>query len=402
MSNPLLDGVRILDLTRLLPGPHATQLFAQLGAEVIKIEDPAGGDYTRTLSPGLFDQVNRGKTSITLDLRQAEDVAAFKRLVADADVVIESFRPGVMERLGCGYETLKAINPQLVYAALTGYGQSGPMKDDAGHDLNYLALAGVLDQMGSAGGEPAMSNVQIADLAGGALTCSVGVLAAVIGARASGEGCFVDSAMLDGSLALQSMAMGTRATWGKSQPRGCDTLTGALPNYRTYKCRDGKYLAIGALEPKFFSRLLEALKPFGGPAVAGASRSPAGSGAGKSAQGAGSSKSGRSLGDRFSQALADPRVARRLTKPMHWGLASVFRLRRRDDWARQLAEADACVAPVLSLEESLRHEQVGARAMAQSDGLGCPLHFDGGPRAPLSSSPTLGQGNADWLGKSND
>lgn len=404
MSNPLLEGVRILDLTRLLPGPHATQLFAQLGAEVIKIEDPAGGDYARTLSPGLFDQVNRGKTSITLDLRQAEDVTAFKRLVADADVVIESFRPGVMERLNCGYETLKAINPRLVYAALTGYGQSGPMKDAAGHDLNYLALAGVLDQMGSAGGEPAMSNVQIADLAGGALSCSVGVLAAVIGARASGEGCFVDSAMLDGSLALQSMAMATRATWGRSQPRGCDTLTGALPNYRVYKCRDGKYLAVGALEPKFFSRLLDALKPFGGAAVASASgpKRRAEPGAKPSAQQGDNSRLGRAFGDRLSQAFANPRVARRLTKPMHWGLAGVFRLRRRDDWARQLADADACVTPVLTLEEALRHEQVGARAMAQPDGLGCPLHFDGQPRASLSPAPTLGQGNADWLAQDED
>ncbi|MAS10005.1 CaiB/BaiF CoA-transferase family protein, partial [Salinisphaera sp.] len=152
MSNSLLDGVRVLDLTRLLPGPHATQLLAQLGAEVIKIEDPDGGDYARSLSPALFEQVNRGKSSITLDLRAAADVNAFKRLVAEADVVIESFRPGVMERLGCGYDTLAAINPKLVYAALTGYGQTGPLREAAGHDLNYLSLSGVLDQNGTAGG----------------------------------------------------------------------------------------------------------------------------------------------------------------------------------------------------------------------------------------------------------
>ena len=167
MTNPLLEGVRILDLTRLLPGPFCTQYMAQLGAEVIKIEEPDGGDYTRRQFPELFALINRGKQSVTLDLRTERDVASFKRLVATADVVVESFRPGVMERLGCGYETLKALNPRLVYASLTGYGHDGPYRDLAGHDLNYLAYAGVLDQIGNAGGPPAVANVQIADLAGG-------------------------------------------------------------------------------------------------------------------------------------------------------------------------------------------------------------------------------------------
>jgi len=398
--NILLEGVRVLDLTRLLPGPHATQLLAQLGAEVIKIEDPDGGDYTRSLSPSLFEQVNRGKASITLDLRKADDVAAFKELVADADVVVESFRPGVMQRLGCDYATLKAINPKLVYAALTGYGQTGPLRDAAGHDLNYLSLAGVLDQMGSAGGPPAMSNVQIADLAGGALTCTIGIQAAVLGARASGEGTFVDSSMLDGSLALQSVAMGTRASLGKSQPRGEDILTGALPNYRTYKCRDGRYLAVGALEPKFFQRLLTALVPFGGPGGSGGK-----SGDGKSAKTSkktgGDTKTQATAGEkksndwsaRLSAALEDPRKARVLTKPMHWGLAAVFRTRPRDVWADRLADADACITPVLTLEEALAHPQNIARGMQQGDALGCPLQFADAKREPLSASPALGADN---------
>ena len=391
MSNSLLDGVRVLDLTRLLPGPHATQLLAQLGAEVIKIEDPDGGDYARSLSPALFEQVNRGKSSITLDLRAASDVDAFKRLVAEADVVIESFRPGVMERLGCGYDTLAAINPKLVYAALTGYGQTGPLREAAGHDLNYLSLSGVLDQNGTAGGPPGISNVQIADLAGGALTCAVGVLSAVIGARASGRGSFVDAAMLDGSLALQSVAMATRAQFGRSQPRGADTLTGALPNYRVYKCRDGRYLAVGALEPKFFGRLLETLRPFAGkparaPAPAGKTKPPRAS---KPA----AAKQGRTWADRVSAALSDPRRARRLTKPVHWGLAALFRTRSRDAWVALLDGADACTTPVLTLEEALAHPQVQARAMAQGDTLGCPLQFDGIPRDPLPASPALGADN---------
>jgi len=401
MSNPLLDGVRILDLTRLLPGPHCTQLLAQLGAEVIKIEDPAGGDYARKLSPALFDQVNRGKASITLDLRLADDVAAFRRLVADADVVVESFRPGVMDRLGCGYDTLKAINPRLVYAALTGYGQSGPMKDAAGHDVNYLALSGVLDQMGEAGRGPGLSNVQIADLAGGSLTCAVGVLAAVIGARASGQGSFVDAAMLDGSLALQSMAMATRATWGRSQPRGRDTLTGVLPNYRVYRCRDGRDLAVGALEPQFFARLLAALRPFGADSAASDSNRRPATQPAHSSKRASDKAAGRSryLMDRLTQALSDPRQAARLTRPLHWTLAGVFRLRTRADWVQRLASIDACVTPVLTLEEALAHEQTMARGMVEPDGLGCPLQFDGHGRAPLCKAPNLGAGNPQWLGR---
>ena len=148
-----LEGIRILDLTRLLPGPFCTQYLAQMGATVIKIEEPDGGDYAREM-PSLFSLINRGKRSVALDLRQTEDRAAFRALAADADVVVESFRPGVMDKLGCGYDTLKADNPRLVYAALTGYGQTGPYRDRAGHDGNYLAYAGVLGQTGPAGGAP--------------------------------------------------------------------------------------------------------------------------------------------------------------------------------------------------------------------------------------------------------
>ncbi len=256
MTNPLLKGVRILDLTRLLPGPFCTQYLAQLGAEVIKIEEPDGGDYARGMLPELFAVVNRGKRSITLDLRLEKDQEKFKQLVETADMVVESFRPGVMDKLGCGYETLKAMNPKLVYAALTGYGQDGPYRDAAGHDLNYLAYAGVLDQIGRAGQPPSISNLQIADLAGGALTAAVGMLAALHGAQASGEGTFVDSSMLDGSLALQPIALAGLRNHGETQPRGKDMLTGALPNYQVYKCLDGKYLAVGSLEPKFFTNLL--------------------------------------------------------------------------------------------------------------------------------------------------
>lgn len=406
MSNPLLEGVRILDLTRLLPGPFCTQYLAQLGAEVIKVEDPAGGDYARELMPELFAVVNRGKHSVTLDLREADDVAAFRQLVAGADVVVESFRPGVMERLGCGYETLKAINPKLVYAALTGYGQGGSYRNAAGHDLNYLAYAGVLDQTGPAGGAPAMSNVQIADLAGGALTAATGILAALLGAKVSGEGTFVDSSMLDGSLALQPIALAGLRAHGHTQSRGADMLTGALPNYQVYKCRDGRYLAVGALEPKFFARLLAALGeqvplPKMLRALAGGKSSDRGSAKPPphdAASGDGTKKPG--LRDWFNEILEDPARARRWLAPVRWSLAGVFRLRSRDAWIKALAEADACIAPVLTLEEALEDPQVLARGMLEkADGgpaFGCPLHFEGARRDPLAPAPGLGEDN-EWL-----
>ena len=392
--NPLLHGVRVLDLTRLLPGPFATQFLAQLGAEVIKIESPEGGDYARTLSPSLFAHVNRGKSSITLDLRAASDVEAFKRLVVDADVVIESFRPGVMEQLGCGHATLRAINPSLVYAALTGYGQSGPLRDAAGHDINYLALSGVLDQTGRAGEGPALSNVQIADLAGGALTCAVGVLAAVLGARESGEGAYVDAAMLDGTLALQPVALAAMAAHGKSPARGNDTLTGGLPNYRVYRCRDGRYLAVGALEPRFLARLLDVMAPLS-PGSAGDTAAVASRRWHRRMRAA----AHEALLGRLTAAVADPKRHTGLTRPMHWALAALFRTRRRDAWVRLLADADACTSPVLTLEEAMAHPQIVARSMVADDGLGCPLHIDGMARPDLAAAPALGADNARWLGR---
>jgi alpha-methylacyl-CoA racemase len=404
MKNTLLAGVRVLDLSRLLPGPFCSLYLAQLGAEVIKIEEPAGGDYARE-SRELFAQVNRGKKSVTLDLRQAQDVAAFKKLVETADVVLESFRPGVMDRLGCGYEALKPINPKLVYAALTGYGQTGPYRAWAGHDLNYLAIAGVLDQFGNAGGAPAQINLQVADLAGGGLTCVIGILAALHGARASGVGSFVDVSMTDGSAALQVIALASLREHGKSFPRGADILSGALPNYAVYKCRDGKYLAVGALEPKFFKRLFQALwgtapsllrKAFD--ALPGKRAVGAPSGATGSRQGPPSTNAFGSLGDK----LRNPARARRYLAPLRLALAALFRTRPRDAWVTLLAEHDACVTPVLTLEEALENPQLRAREMIVGDGgqpaFALPIRFSE-PAVAVAPSPALGQHNAEVLGR---
>lgn len=334
--NPLLAGIRVIDLSRLLPAPFCTQYLAQLGADVIKVEEPAG-DYARGLSAEMFALVNRGKRSVVLDLKKPDDVARLKALVRDADVLVESFRPGVMDRLGCGYETLRALNPRLVYAALTGYGQTGPYRDRAGHDMNYLGYAGVLDQTGVAGGPPTISNVQIADLAGGGLTCALAVLAAVIGARSSGEGTLVDSAMLDGSLALQVSAATTLRTIKSSLPRGTDMLSGALPNYRLYEAADGKHVAFGALELKFFHKFLQAVER---PDLMKIAPVPGPGG-----------------------------------QPLHDALTALFKTRTREQWEVLGAEADCCLSGIYTLEEALENPQVQARGLWSNDASGKP-QFD--------------------------
>ena len=214
MSRPgPLAGIRILDLTRLLPGPVATLHLADLGADVIKIEDPQVGDYARTLGTGegadsaYFRMINRNKLGLLLDLKKPEGVEVFKRLASVADVIVESFRPGVMDKLGVGYATIAALNPKIAYCSISGYGQDGPYKDLAGHDINYLGYAGVLDQIGSEGGNPAIPNFQIADLLGGALTAALGILAAVLEAQRTGRGRYIDVSMTDSVLAHTYFAM---------------------------------------------------------------------------------------------------------------------------------------------------------------------------------------------------
>lgn len=358
-----LSGVRVLDLTRLLPGPFCTLYLAQLGAEVIKIEDGDGGDYTRLLMPELFALINRGKASITLDLRRTADAQTFRRLAADADVVIESFRPGVMDKLGCGYAALKAVNSRLVYAALTGYGQTGPYQHRAGHDMNFRSYAGELDQTGVADGAPAPGNFQVADLAGGSLTCAIGILAALLQARRSGEGALVDVGMLDGTLALQVAALATLRTLGRSLPRGADALTGAMANYRVYACADGRHLAVGALEYKFFARVCHLAE----------------------------------REDLLDLPLSPGPGGDRL----HEALTALFAQKPRDEWERLLGGDDTCVSAVLNIEEALSNEQVRARGMiADDDGkpaFNLPIRFDR-PLPALAPAPELGADNARLLG----
>ena len=260
-----LAGIRILDLTRLLPGPVATLHLADLGADVIKIEDPQVGDYARTLGTGqggdsaYFRMINRNKRGLLLDLKQPEGVEVFMRLAATADVIVESFRPGVVDKLGVGYAAVAAVNPKIAYCSISGYGQDGPYKDLAGHDINYLGYAGVLDQIGREGGDPALPNFQIADLLGGALTAAMGILAAVLDAQRSGQGRYIDVAMTDSVLAHTYFSMLRLNDAGHSAPRGSDLLSGGLPCYATYRCADGRHMAVGALEGKFWKTCCELL-----------------------------------------------------------------------------------------------------------------------------------------------
>jgi alpha-methylacyl-CoA racemase len=255
-ASPPLAGVRVLDLTRLVPGPVCTQHLADLGADVIKIEDTAAGD---AVPPKLRALVNRNKRGIRLDLKHPDGAGALLRLASDADVLVEGFRPGVMARLGFGYDALAAINPRLVYCSVTGYGQTGPDRERPGHDLNYCADAGVADQMGNAEG-PALSNVPIADLMGGALGAAVGILAALFDVARTGRGRHVDIAMADGALAHAVMPLAALATHGRTKRAGHDTLTGALACYATYRTADDRWLAVGALERKFWDALCDALE----------------------------------------------------------------------------------------------------------------------------------------------
>ncbi|MCC7194144.1 MAG: CoA transferase [Gemmatimonadaceae bacterium] len=256
-SRPLpLAGIRVLDLSRLLPGPLCAQHLADLGAYVIKIEDPKVGDYVR---PAVRTLANRGKDALALDLKAAEGREIFLRLLDDADVVLESFRPGVMERLGLGYDVLSARRPAIVHCAITGYGQHGPRQAAAGHDINYLAVTGVLDQTGSAEGPPVIPGFLISDILGGTLTAAMGILAALMGARATGKGRYVDVSMADAVMAHCVLPLAEFNESRAVHARGRGTHTGGVPRYNLYAASDGRYLAVGAQERKFWDALCDAL-----------------------------------------------------------------------------------------------------------------------------------------------
>jgi crotonobetainyl-CoA:carnitine CoA-transferase CaiB-like acyl-CoA transferase len=360
--------MRVLDLSLLLPGPYCSRIFADWGAEVIKVERPGQGDWLRHLPPldpqggeGLFFRaLNRGKKSLTLNLKTAEGRTILHQLVETADVLLESFRPGVMERLDLGYEALAQINPRLVYCSLSGYGPAGPYRERAGHDLNYAGLAGLLDLTGSRGGAPAIPGAPVADLMG-ALWAAVGILLALLGREETGKGQRVDGSLLGGALSCLPLGI-ARYQGGQPMERGESDLTGGLVCYRVYETQDGKYLTLAALEPEFWATFCR---------ITGR---------------------GDLVGEQFAPAVAG--------ESAYEELCALFRGRTREEWAAALAGVDVCCEPVYTVGEALSSAPVQALGML-TDGLGGgllpPLGLSAVAWRSSDPAPTLGQHTAELL-----
>ncbi|MGW4029489.1 CaiB/BaiF CoA transferase family protein [Streptomyces sp. NPDC004838] len=319
MSAGPLAGVRVVELGGLGPGPFCGMLLADLGAEVIRVDRPAeaGG-------PARFPVLHRGRRSVTVDLKHPEGVEVVRRLIGGADAVIEGFRPGAVERLGLGPDVCLAARPALVYGRMTGWGQDGPLAQEPGHDINYIALAGALHAIGPSGGDPVVPLNLVGDFGGGGMLLALGLVSALLHARATGQGQVVDAAMTDGTALLLAMTYGFLAQ-GQWQDRpGVNLLDGGAPFYGVYRCSDGGHVALGALEPQFYASLLDVLGLSDDPDFA-----------------------------RQRDRAAWPAMRERLTE--------IFASRPRDAWAAEFAGRGACVTPVLSLTEAAEHPHNIAR-----------------------------------------
>jgi crotonobetainyl-CoA:carnitine CoA-transferase CaiB-like acyl-CoA transferase len=369
MSRLPLEGLTVLDLSRLLPGGFCSLLLADFGADVVKVEDTGMGDYVRWAPPyyegaeqsarsAPFLALNRGKRSIRVDLKSEAGKQVLLRLVRDADVLLESFRPGVLDRLGVGYERLREENPRLVYCAITGYGQDGPARDRAGHDLNYLGLNGILGLTGEADGPPVQAGGQIADLGGGALMGAIGILVALRERERSGLGQLVDCSMFDGSLSWLAMVAAAAFASARAEQRGENALAGAVICYRPYRCADG-YLTLGALEPKFWQAFCNGVER---PDL---------------------------LNSGFERPGSDA----------HRAVEEIFAAHTRDEWRQFASEHDCCLEPVLDLGEALESELVRAREMVVElvqPGVARPVRLLGMPiklgRTPADPTRAPGPG----------
>ncbi len=340
MSGPL-QGIRVVEIVGIGPGPFCGMMLADMGAEVIRVDRPAGkrtgieaegGDNTAL----RFDVNARGKRTVAVDLKSPEGIAQVLQLVAEADVLIEGFRPGVMERLGLGPDVCLARNPKLVYGRMTGWGQNGPLAQAAGHDLNYIAISGMLGAMGRADEAPAPPLNLVGDFGGGAMMLAFGVACALVEARRSGKGQVIDAAMSDGAALLGSMMYGLKEMGLWSTRRGSNFLDGSAPFYDTYECADGKYIAIGSIEPQFYAMLLDKLGLSGDTAFA-----------------------------RQMDKRQWPELKRRL--------ASAFVTRTRAQWTELMEGTDICFAPVLDMDEAPRHpHNVARQTFIEIDGVPQP------------------------------
>jgi len=373
-----LEGIKILDLTRLLPGPYGTMLLGDLGAEVIKIEEPERGDYYRWMAPFLNKVssrhllLNRNKKSITLNLKAPEGkTILFKMLEQGVDVLIEQFRPGVMDRLGVGYEDLKRVNPRIIYCSLTGYGQNGPYRDMASHDVNYIGLGGILGLTGLKGGPPVIPGIQIADLVGGGLYSVIGILTALAARQKTGRGQHIDISMFDGVVSLLTDGALAYFAEGRAPGPGERRLTGGLPQYQVYQTQDGKYLAVGANEEKFWANLCRLIgKP--------------------------------------EWAEKIPREGEPRCEEIQREFARIFRTNTQKEWLGLLMNEDTCVSAVQSLDEVFEDPHVRSRQMlvetthpkaGRVRQIGVPIKFSETPGEIRRPAPEIGEHTEEILGE---
>lgn len=338
-----LDDLKILDFSTLLPGPYATLMLADMGAEVLKISSASRPDIVLDYPPFIGDTgvsasqawLGRNKKTMFLNLKTGEGKAVVKELVKEYDIVLEQFRPGVMEKLGLGYEDLKAVNPKLIYCSLTGYGQTGPMRDAAGHDINYMSRSGIISQAGRRESGPSLMNFQIADIAVGSMNSVIGILAAVNYRKNTGKGQYIDVAMMDGCVPFNSLDGAGFLVSGKEPKREGERLNGGCI-YDFYETKDGEYLSVGSLEPQFWSRFCTAI--------------------------------GRE--DLIEGTVYPPNI-----DEVKAEIRGILKTKTRDEWVEVFSHYDACVQPVLNLKEALlEDEQVKEREMVVDVKL--PLHED--------------------------
>jgi crotonobetainyl-CoA:carnitine CoA-transferase CaiB-like acyl-CoA transferase len=361
-SQPLpLTGVRVLDLSRLLPGPFCSQILADFGAEVLKIEDPMAGDYIRWMPPMLdensafFYGVNRNKKSLKLNLKKEEGRKIFCKLLPEYDVVLESFRPGVMDKLGLGYETLKTINPRLIYCAITGYGQTGPYKNFAGHDLNFLNFAGISSLIGPKDNTPCIPGIQIADIGGGALWGVISILLALKAREVTGEGQMCDVSMLDGVFSWLAFSLPIFSTDGQVPVRGEGILNDGYACYHIYPTRDQKYVAIGAFEEKFWAEFCRRLDR-----------------------------------EAYIPNHLDPGSQETMIEDLN----TLFQEKDQEHWIAVFRDTDICFSPVLSFAEALDDPQILARDMLiKTQWQGKSLFL---PGIPVKLSATPGEAKVEF------
>ena len=327
----LLKELKLLDLSRLLPGPYCSLLLADLGMDVLKVEDPDQGDYMRTIGPipkrdsAYFLGLNRNKKSMKLDLKVREGKEIFYRLIQSYDIVLESFRPGVMDRLGIGYQDLKKRNPRVILCSISGYGQDGPYRDRSGHDANYIGLGGVLGITGSKNGDPVLPGVQIADIGGGGMMAAIAILAAAVHREKTGDGQFLDISMMDGVVSWLSVHAGEYFMGGKLPERGNMHLSGRYPCYHVYATKDGRFMSLGALEPKFWKNFCDTI--------------------------------GR--GNLIYKQFIEGEERLRLIEEIQ----NLFETKTQREWIEFFKDVDACCEPVLTFEEVFQDPQVLHRKM---------------------------------------